>query len=149
MIKNVLGNAKLRETLQNYLFVLPALLLFATFYIYPVYKVFELSLFEYDGITPVKYFVGLNNFKDAMGNKIWWTSMWNAAYITILALVLQNALTGLLLIGLLLVTFNYQLIVAIAAGWFVGLTYSLPPFRFKETVAAPVLYALGVPYRAR
>lgn len=60
------------------------------------------------------------------------------------ALVLQNVLTGLLLIALLLVTFNYYLIVAIAAGWFVGLSYSIPPFRFKETVAAPVLYALGV-----
>lgn len=60
------------------------------------------------------------------------------------ALVLQNVLIGLLLIALLLVTFNYYLIVAIAVGWFVGLSYSILPFRFKETGAAPVLYALGV-----
>ncbi|UCG82923.1 MAG: UbiA family prenyltransferase [Dehalococcoidia bacterium] len=59
-------------------------------------------------------------------------------------LILQNALIALLLIALLLVTFNYKLTVTIAVGWFIGLSYSMPPFRFKETVAAPVLYALAV-----
>ena len=91
-MKNGLSNIKIGETFQNYLFILPALLLFATFYIYPVYKVFELSLFEYDGITPAKYFVGLGNFAEVLSSKIWWTSMWNATYITILALTFQNAL---------------------------------------------------------
>ena len=96
-MKNPLtNNARLKDTLQNYIFILPALILFATFYIYPVYKVFELSLFEYDGISPQKYFIGLSNFKDAMVNKIWWGSMWNAAYITILALIFQNALALIL-----------------------------------------------------
>ncbi len=90
------NHIQIKETLQNYLFVLPALILFATFYIYPVYKVFELSLFEYDGISPYKYFVGLSNFKEALGSRIWWGSMWNAAYITILALILQNALALIL-----------------------------------------------------
>lgn len=85
-------NVKLRDTLQNYLFILPALLLFALFYIYPVYKVFELSLFEFDGISPEKYFVGLGNFIDVLTNKIWWGAMRNAAYITFLALTFQNAL---------------------------------------------------------
>lgn len=60
------------------------------------------------------------------------------------ALILQNVLTGILLLALLLVTLNYYLTLTIAAGWFIGLSYSVPPFRFKETVAAPVLYALGV-----
>ena len=95
-MKNIISSVRLRETLQNYLFVLPALILFATFYIYPVYKVFELSLFEYDGISPQKYFVGFGNFKEALTNNIWWGSMRNAAYITFLALVFQNALALIL-----------------------------------------------------
>lgn len=96
-MKNIFSNnVRLKDTLQNYIFILPALILFATFYIYPVYKVFELSLFEYDGISPTKYFIGLSNFKDVFQNKIWWGSMWNAAYITILALIFQNALALLL-----------------------------------------------------
>lgn len=60
------------------------------------------------------------------------------------ALAAQNVLTGLLLLALLLVTFDYQLIIAVAAGWFVGMSYSVQPFRFKETAAAPVFYAIGV-----
>ena len=90
------GNFKLKDTFQNYLFILPALILFATFYIYPVYKVFELSLFEYDGISPQQYFVGLGNFGEALSSSIWWGSMWNAAFVTILALTFQNALALIL-----------------------------------------------------
>ncbi|HEY48753.1 MAG TPA: UbiA family prenyltransferase [Dehalococcoidia bacterium] len=60
------------------------------------------------------------------------------------ALIVQNIITGLLLIALAVVTRNYQLLVVIIAGWLVALMYSLPPFRFKETVAAPFLPALGM-----
>src|SRR4030042_2287622 len=48
--------------------------------------------------------------------------------------ILQNILAGLLLLPLLLITGTYHLIVAMIVGWFVGLAYSVPPFRFKETV---------------
>lgn len=95
-MKNTFSQAKIKDTLQNYLFLLPALLLFALFYIYPVYKVFELSLFEYDGISPQKFFVGLGNFIEVLRSRIWWTSMSNAAYVTFLALTLQNALALML-----------------------------------------------------
>ena len=96
-MKKIFGNnIKLQETAQNYLFILPALLLFATFYIYPIYKVFELSLFEYDGISTYKYFVGAANFKEAVTSSIWWGAMWNAAYITLLALIFQNVLALIL-----------------------------------------------------
>jgi len=60
------------------------------------------------------------------------------------AFILQNILGGLLLIALLVVTLNYWLIVALAIGWAAGLTYSLPPFRFKETAVGPLVFALGI-----
>lgn len=59
------------------------------------------------------------------------------------ALILQNILAGLLLIALLVITLNYYLILAMMVGWLVALTYSLPPFRFKERVVAPFFFALG------
>lgn len=59
------------------------------------------------------------------------------------ALILENILAGILLIALLLVTLNYWLILALIAGWLIALTYSLPPFRFKERVVAPFFFALG------
>lgn len=57
---------------------------------------------------------------------------------------LQNILAGLLLLALLLITGNYYLTIAMVAGWFVGLAYSLPPLRLKETVWGPIPHALGM-----
>jgi ABC-type sugar transport system permease subunit len=78
------------------MFVMPALILFAVFYIYPLYSVFDLSVHEWDGISPERYFVFLDNFKEVLFDKNWWGSMWNAGYITFLALVFQNALALML-----------------------------------------------------
>src|SRR4030042_3746559 len=58
------------------------------------------------------------------------------------ALIVENIAAGLLLVALLVVTLNYYLIVAMAAGWLVGLAYSLPPFKFKKTIAGPFSSAL-------
>ncbi len=81
------------ELFTNSLFVLPALLLFVVFSIYPFYKVFELSLFDWDGISTGMRFVGFRNYWDILTkNAAWWISIKNAAYITFLALTVQNAL---------------------------------------------------------
>jgi ABC-type sugar transport system permease subunit len=88
---------KIKSSLENYLFIMPALLIFSIFYIYPFFKVFQLSLYEWDGILPTKIFVGLGNFKEVFfQDKIWWQSMLNASWITIIALTFQNALAFLL-----------------------------------------------------
>ena len=82
-----------RLTLTNYFFILPALLIFGIFYIYPFYKVFLLGLYDWDGITPHMNFVGLQNFKEILfEDKIWWQAFYHAGYITFIALVFQNAL---------------------------------------------------------
>jgi ABC-type sugar transport system permease subunit len=80
-------------TATNYLFVLPALAMFVVFNCYPYVQVFFLSVFRYNGISAHKLFVGLANYKDILGdNPAWWISMKNAAYVTGLALTLQNGL---------------------------------------------------------
>jgi len=58
------------------------------------------------------------------------------------ALIFDNIAAGLLLVALLLVTQNYYLIVAMAAGWLAGQAYSLPPFKLKDTIAGPFSFAL-------
>jgi len=88
---------KFKSTLENYLFVLPAVTIFIIFYIIPFIWVFQLGMHEWDGILPTKTFVGLDNFKEIfLQDKIWWQSMLNAGYITLIALTFQNALAFLL-----------------------------------------------------
>jgi 4-hydroxybenzoate polyprenyltransferase len=60
------------------------------------------------------------------------------------AFILQNALGGLFLVALLALTLNYWSTLALAIGWMVGIAYSLPPLRLKETILCPFLFALGI-----
>ena len=88
---------KIKETLENYTFVLPAVVIFSIFYIIPFIWVFQLGLFDWDGISFTKEFVGLQNFKEIfLQDKFWWQSIWNATYITLIALTFQNILAFLL-----------------------------------------------------
>jgi len=84
---------KLKENLGSFAFVLPALLIFAVFYLYPFFNVFLLSLHEWDGVNPSQNFVGFTNFVNIVDNDpYFWQSMRQAGYITLIALVFQNAL---------------------------------------------------------
>lgn len=91
---------KIRNVLGNYTFILPAYLLFATFSLYPFFKVFQLSVTDWDGISPAMNYVGLANFKDLIfDNPVFWVSMRNAGFVTFLALTAQNILALLLAVA--------------------------------------------------
>jgi len=88
---------KIKNALENYSFVLPAVTIFSIFYIIPFIWVFQLGLFDWDGISFTRVFVGLQNFKEIfLQDSNWWQSMWNAAYITLIALTFQNILAFML-----------------------------------------------------
>lgn len=88
---------KTKDILENYAFVLPAVTIFTIFYIIPFLWVFQLGMFDWDGILPTKIFIGFDNFKEIFTlDKSWWQAMWNAGYITLIALTFQNILAFLL-----------------------------------------------------
>jgi ABC-type sugar transport system permease subunit len=88
---------KLKSTLENYLFVFPAVAIFSVFYIIPFIWVFQLGLFDWDGISFARVFVGLDNFKEILlQDNSWWRSIRNASYITLIALTFQNILAFML-----------------------------------------------------
>lgn len=58
------------------IFLLPALLLFLVFFIFPIFYVGTLSFFDWNGMTkPV--FSGLANYKDIFTDKVFWKSLRN------------------------------------------------------------------------
>ena len=90
---------RIKSTLENYLFVTPAVLIFSIFYIIPFIYVFRLGFYDWDAIVPFKdaVFVGLANFKEILfQDSSWWQAMRNAGWITLIALTFQNALAFLL-----------------------------------------------------
>ena len=80
-----------KDNLQNFFFVLPALAIFCIFYVYPFLNMIFLSFHEWRGIGPM-HFIYLQNYKELMGDNLWWDSMGHAGYITLIALTFQNAL---------------------------------------------------------
>jgi len=95
-----------KEKAQNFTFILPALVLFLVFSLYPILRTFQLSVFQWNGIDRHMTFVGLAQYKDILfNNPMFWSSMANAGIITALALTLQN---GLALLLALLVTRNIR-----------------------------------------
>jgi len=89
--------SRFKDYFTTYLFIIPAFLLFCVFSLYPFLKVFQLSVFEWDGIARSMQFVWLNNFRTGLFyDASWWVSMRNAGVITLLAMTLQNGLALML-----------------------------------------------------
>lgn len=92
-------NVTSKEKTFNMLFILPALILFLVFNLYPLLRTIQLSFFQWNGIDKDMLFVGFAQYKHIIfNNPAFWKSMWNAAYITILCLTIQNGLALLLAI---------------------------------------------------
>ncbi|MBN1522810.1 MAG: sugar ABC transporter permease [Candidatus Aureabacteria bacterium] len=88
-----------KSLLGNYTFILPALIMFLLFNVYPVFLILKLSFYEWDGISPLSAmkFIGVRHFIEIFTkDKLWWESVWHAGIITLLALTLQNALALIL-----------------------------------------------------
>ncbi|MDR3111755.1 MAG: sugar ABC transporter permease [Elusimicrobiota bacterium] len=86
-----------KEKMTNFCFIIPALILFLVFSLYPIVRTFELSVFQWNGVDKNMVFVGFAQYKDILfNNPSFWKSMLNAGYITLLALTIQNGLALLL-----------------------------------------------------
>ena len=70
------------ETFWGYIFLLPVILGFIVFTIFPVVMSFYYSLTDYDGVTPPK-FIGIQNYIDLFTNGDFGEALWHTVYFTI------------------------------------------------------------------
>ena len=81
-----------RRILTAYAFLLPALVLLATFTFYPVVFGTALSLFDYNVISPPR-FVGLENFRALRTDRYFWIALENSAkYLAVVPILLGCAI---------------------------------------------------------
>jgi len=97
------------DDISPYLFLLPALILFGLFVIYPLVYNFRISLYKWDGISPEMKFIALDNYvkaftdsagRSAMGHSVLWffvTVFVQAALGLFLALAFNQRLRGITL----------------------------------------------------
>ncbi len=78
------GKTKLAITLG----LLPALLLYIVFAIYPIIQSFYYSFMEWDGFSDMSY-VGLANFKELFQDSLFWNSVKNNIYVVLASVLGQ------------------------------------------------------------
>ncbi len=71
------------------LFLLPALVLYGGFVLYPIVQSMRYSLFDWNGLEPLDNFVGLDNFRRAFGADLFRDALAHNAIILVVSLVLQ------------------------------------------------------------
>lgn len=71
-----------------YLMVLPTVILFLAFCIYPIIHVLIVSLFEYDGMTDMK-FIGFDNYIRVFSDTTWWKSVLNTVEFGLISPIVQ------------------------------------------------------------
>lgn len=80
-------NLNFRQGASAWWFLLPAILFFVGYQVYPIGRVFWISFTDYEFISdaPAK-FIGLANYRTAITDPLFWASMWRAALFTIMFL---------------------------------------------------------------
>lgn len=68
--------------------LLPALLIYVVFAIYPILQSFYYSLMDWNGFTEMK-FVGLQNFKDLFQDPLFWNSAKNNIFVVVASVLGQ------------------------------------------------------------
>ena len=89
-LKRVSGAPRrLQDNLLIALFLLPALILFLLFVIYPIFRSIYFSLFDWNGLGPAVDFVGLQNFKDILSDQVFIKALRNILLIIVFSVGVQ------------------------------------------------------------
>jgi len=79
------------ESLEAYLYLLPAFVVLGVFTFYPVVRAFQISLYRWPVIGP-KTFVGFGNYLKLIGDREFWMALRNTSYYVLGSVPLTLAL---------------------------------------------------------
>jgi len=96
-LKHITGSSRrAKDRLVIGLFLLPALVLFLLFVIYPIFRSIYFSLFDWNGLGPAVDFIGLGNYQKVLTDKIFLKAIGNVVLLIVLSLGVQLPLAMLL-----------------------------------------------------
>ena len=84
---------RFQDNLIIFLFLLPAITLFIVFVLYPILQSIYYSLFNWKGFGPAVDFVGLENFKKILTDKVFLKALKNGLLIILFSLAFQLPLS--------------------------------------------------------
>ena len=87
---------RFQDNLTIFLFLLPGLVLFVVFVIYPIFQSVYYSMFNWKGFGPAVDFVGLDNFKNILSDRVFMIALRNALLLIVFSLLIQLPLSLML-----------------------------------------------------
>lgn len=78
------------------MFLLPFLLLYGGFTVWPLIATMLYSLFDWDGIGPLENFVGLDNYRAVAEDPLFWSALWNTLIFVVLSTAIKLPLSFVL-----------------------------------------------------
>jgi ABC-type sugar transport system permease subunit len=106
-----------RTDLTGYLFVLPFMLAYTAFLIFPVLLGLRMSLYNASLVSTDSQFLGLANYRELFGDPDFWISLWHTVLFTLLST------PPLVLLSLIFALLANR---AIPARWFFRLSFFAP-----------------------
>ena len=85
----------IKKQLPNYLFILPHLVFFSIFILYPIFRGLQISLFDWKIMLKDQNFIGLANYQALLRDRVFWQTMSNTG-LFVAYTVLINVVLGLL-----------------------------------------------------
>lgn len=70
-------------------FLLPAIITYVVFILYPIFDTFVISLYRWNGISPTRTFVGLDNYTTLLSESRFWFALRNNMYVVLLSIFVQ------------------------------------------------------------
>ena len=97
-----MGNSKRKKDFIStiIIFLFPSLFFLILFIVYPIISSFQLSFFNWSGISPIKDFIGFGNWVELLKDRIFFKAVSNNFIIVILSIVTQIPIAMILAIFL-------------------------------------------------